>query len=212
MILKALISSFFAGLLELDNVQAGQFLFSRPALVGPLLGWLNGCPLEGAKIGLLTELIYMDFIPIGGVVPPNGLVAAAVGVLIFAWGALPESSAFFLGILAGFLYRGVEYRLRASRAGWLPGIEGEVKNGAARLARRLAGSLLTEGVVTGLYIFVFSGLLVVLLDLAKVPNMDMLDKAVFNLFGASDFAYSLMPWLGLSGLYFRFRTQVYKKS
>ena len=78
-IIKALISSFMTALLELDAVQAGQFLLSRPAIVGPLLGWLNGCAAEGARLGILIELIYIDFIPVGGVIPPNGAVAAAVG-------------------------------------------------------------------------------------------------------------------------------------
>jgi mannose/fructose/N-acetylgalactosamine-specific phosphotransferase system component IIC len=203
--LSALISSFFAGLLELDNVQAGQFLLSRPAFAGPLLGWLNGCPMEGAKIGLLTELIYLDFIPIGGVVPPNGLVTAAAGVLVFSWTGLPESAAFFSGILAGFLYCGVEYRLRSSRSSLTAVIESEVGNGIIRIKRRLAGSLLTEGLVTGSFIFIFSGLLT--FSAALLTKLDLR-----TLFGALDFAYSLMPWLGLSGLYFRFRTQVYKKT
>jgi hypothetical protein len=59
-------------------------------------------------------------------------------------------------------------------------------------------------VITGLFIFVFSGALMFAAGLVRGADL----KAVF---GASDFAYSLMPWLGLSGLYFRFRTQVYKK-
>lgn len=203
MMLKALISSLFAGLLQLDNVQAGQFLISRPAFVGPALGWLNGCPVEGAKIGLLVELIYLEFIPIGGVVPPSGLAAAAVGVLGFAWGGLPESAAFFSGILAGFLYGNVERRLRVSRSSWIPGIEAEAKSGTLRLERRLAGSLLSESAVSGAYIFVFSGLLTLIAGLGPGAGSGTLARAL-------DFAYSLMPWLGLSGLYFRFRTQIYK--
>ena len=203
MILKALISSLFAGLLELDNVQAGQLLISRPAFVGPVLGWLNGCPVEGAKIGLLTELIYLDFIPVGGVVPPNGLVAAAVGVLSFIWGGLPESAAFFFGILAGFLYGNVETRLRASRSAWISDIEAQAKSGTLRLERRLAGSLLTESAVSGSYIFIFSGL-------AALASRSGAGAIFGTLSPASEFAYSLMPWLGLSGLYFRFWTQVRK--
>lgn len=204
MMLKALISSLFAGLLQLDNVQAGQFLISRPAFVGPVLGWLNGCPAEGAKIGLLTELIYLDFIPVGGVVPPNGLVAAAVGILGFAWGGLPESAAFFSGILAGFLYGNVEYRIRVARSSWISGIEAEAKSGNLQLERRLAGSLLVESGISGSYIFVFSGLLMFLSGLELAAGFGSLSRAL-------DFSYSLMPWLGLSGLYFRFRTQVGKR-
>ncbi len=205
MILKALISSFFAGLLQLDNVQAGQLLISRPAFVGPALGWLNGCPAEGAKIGLLIELLYLDFIPVGGAVSPNGLVAAAVGVLGFAWGGLPESAAFFSGILAGFLYGNVEYRFRVWSSFWIPGIEAEAKKGVLRLERQIAGSLLAESAVCGACIFIFSGLLALLSGLGFGAGFGN------SLRASADFAYSLMPWLGLGGLYFWFRTQVGKR-
>lgn len=197
---SALLTSVFAGLLELDHVQAGQFLLSRPAFAGPLLGWLNGCPLEGAKIGLLIELIYLDFIPIGGVVPPNGLVAAAAAVLVKAWAGLPESLAFFSGILAGSLYAGLEYRMRTVRSRWNAAIEAEVRGGAVNLGRWISRSLRMESSVTGAYVFVFSALV---LGLAACVRLKWLAAPM-------DFAYSLMPWLGLSGLYFRFRTQVKK--
>ena len=190
-------------MLQLDNMQAGQFLISRPAFVGPVLGWLNGCPVEGAKIGLIIELIYLDFIPVGGVVPPNGLVAAAVGVLGFAWCGLPESAAFFFGILAGLLYCNVETTLRERRSSMISGIEAQARSGTLRLKRSLAGFLLTESAISGFYIFIFSGLLSVLFSL-------FLKTGFVTFFGAADFAYSLMPWLGLSGLYFRFRAQVHK--
>lgn len=203
--MNALLTSFFAALLQLDNVQAGQLLLARPAFVGPLLGWLNGCPLEGAKIGLITELIFMDFMAVGGIVPPNGLVSAAVGVLVFSWAGLPESAAFFSGILAGLLYCRVEARLRSSRSSLTAVVDAEVGRGVIRLGRRLAGALLTESVVSGLFIFLFAGFLAFTAVLASKLDLS-------TLFGAMDFAYALMPWLGLSGLYFRFRAQVQKRA
>ncbi|HOW90525.1 MAG TPA: PTS sugar transporter subunit IIC [Elusimicrobiales bacterium] len=201
--LSALWTSFCAALLELDNVQAGQFLLARPAFVGTLLGWMNGCPVEGARIGLLTELVFLDFMSVGGVVPPNGLVSAAVSVLAFSWGGLPESAAFFSGMLAGLIYCGVEYRLRAFRSSWTAAVEAEVRAGVIRPGRRLAAALLAEGAVSWAFIFLFSGWLASAAALSARLNMG-------PLFGALDLAYSLMPWLGLSGLYFRFRGQIHK--
>ncbi|MCM2266646.1 MAG: PTS sugar transporter subunit IIC [Elusimicrobiales bacterium] len=199
--LKALISSALAGLLGLDSVQAGQFLLSRPALVGPLLGWLNGCPLEGAKIGILLELLYIDFIPVGGVVPPNGTAAAAVGVLAHAAGGLAPSLAFFIGVAAGVAYSPVEYRLRAARSGLNALIEAQVAAGDLRLRRWLARALVMENAALAGYVLAMTGLAALL---GLLPG-------VSRLYPGADFAYSLMPWLGLSGLYFRFRTQIYKK-
>lgn len=199
--LKAVISSALAGLLGLDSVQAGQFLLSRPAFVGPALGWLNGCPLEGARLGILIELLYIDFIPVGGVVPPNGAAAAAAAVLAHAAGGLAPSLAFFLGVLAGSAFSPLEYRLRAARSAWNPLIEAEVRAGTVALRRWLARAMLLENAVMAGYVLAWAGLAAAI---ALLPGIS-------RLYPGTDFAYSLMPWLGLSGLYFRFRTQAYKK-
>ncbi|MBI5744372.1 MAG: PTS sugar transporter subunit IIC [Elusimicrobia bacterium] len=199
--LKALISAALAGLLGLDSVQAGQFLLSRPAFVGPLLGWLNGCPVEGAKLGILLELLYIDFIPVGGVVPPNGTAAAAVGVLAHSAGGLAPSLAFFFGLAAGVLYAPLEYRLRAARSGLNALVEAQVAAGDFRLGRWLARAMLVENLALSGFALAGAGLAALV---ASVPW-------TARLYPGTDFAYSLMPWLGLSGLYFRFRTQVYKK-
>ena len=200
-VLKAVISSAFAGLLGLDAVQAGQFLFSRPAFVGPVLGWLNGCPMEGARLGILLELLYIDFIPVGGVVPPNGTAAAAVGVLAHSAGGLAPSLSFFIGMAAGTAYSPLEYRQRAARSGWNADLERRMQAGDYGLRRSLAGSLITENAVLGAYVLCWTALCCAA---ARLPGLTAL-------YPGTDFAYSLMPWLGLSGLYFRFRTQVYKK-
>ena len=200
-LLKAVISSALTGLLGLDAVQAGQFLLSRPAFVGPVLGWLNGCPLDGARLGILLELLYIDFIPVGGVVPPNGTAAAAVGVLAHSAGGVAPSLAFFLGLAAGTMFSAVEYQLRASRSPWNAVIEERVKGGNFSLRSWLAKALLIENAVMGLYVLCWTG---VAACVARLPGISAL-------YPGTDFAFSLMPWLGLSGLYFRFRTQIYKK-
>lgn len=200
--LKVVISAALSGLLGLDSVQAGQFLLSRPAFVGPLLGWLNGCPLEGARLGILLELLYIDFIPLGGVVPPSGTAAAAAGVLAHSAGGLAPSLAFFIGLAAGRAFAPVEYRLRVSRSPWSAAIEEQVKAGDFSLGRWLARAMFFENTVMGLYIVCCTALAA---GLARLPGIGAL-------YPGTDFAYSLMPWLGLSGLYFRFRTQIYKKA
>lgn len=200
-VFKAVLSAALAGLLGLDAVQAGQFLLSRPAFVGPVLGWLNGCPLEGARLGILLELLYIDFIPVGGVVPPNGTAAAAAGVLAYSAGGVAPSLAFFLGLAAGTAFSPIEYRLRAARSPWNAAIEEQVRSGDLSLRRWLARSMLFENAAMGAYVLAWTALAAVL---ARLPG-------VSGLYPGTDFAYSLMPWLGLSGLYFRFRTQIYKK-
>ncbi len=200
-LVKAFISAALAGLLGLDAVQAFQFLLARPAFVGPVLGLLNGCPLEGARIGILLELLYIDFIPVGGVVPPNGTAAAAAGVLAYCAGGLAPSLAFFIGLAAGVLYSPVEYRLRAARSPWNARVEAEVSAGEITLRRWLAGAMLAESAAMTVYV----------LACAAVAAAAGALPGISRLYPGTDFAYSLMPWLGLSGLYFRFRTQARKK-
>ncbi|OGR76390.1 MAG: hypothetical protein A2X32_12395 [Elusimicrobia bacterium GWC2_64_44] len=199
-VLRAVISSALAGLLGLDSVQAGQFLLSRPAFVGPVLGWLNGCPLEGARLGILLELLYIDFIPVGGVVPPNGTAAAAAAVLAHTAGLAPSLS-FFVGLAAGALFSPLDYRLRSARSAWNPLVEAQVRAGVFSLRRWVARSLLIENAAMAAYVFAWFAAAALL---AQVPGLA-------RLYPGTDFAYALMPWLGLSGLYFRFRTQIYKK-
>ncbi|HNW43940.1 MAG TPA: PTS sugar transporter subunit IIC [Elusimicrobiales bacterium] len=200
-VLRTLLSSALAGLLGLDAVAAGQFLFSRPAFVGPLLGWLNGCPLEGARLGILLEMLYIDIIPVGGVVPPNGTAAAAVGVLAHSAAGLAPSLAFFIGAGAGAAYSPVESWLRTSRSAWNPLILGQVAAGDLNISRWVARALLMENAALAGYCACWVALAAAL---AAAPG-------VLALYPGTDFAYSLMPWLGLSGLYFRFRTQAHKK-
>ena len=54
-----------AALVELDTVHVGQWLVSRPILLGPALGALCGAPWLGLGGGALIELFCLDGLPVG---------------------------------------------------------------------------------------------------------------------------------------------------
>jgi len=115
-----------AAVLKLDMVYAGQFLLSRPTVAGIILGALTGDLLTGLQLGLCSELILLDHIPVGGYVPPNGVVCAASAfVLVHVFGVAPPF-AFLWGLIMAVAYSQVEIGLRGHHSGWNPKIEKEV--------------------------------------------------------------------------------------
>ncbi|HOI43803.1 MAG TPA: PTS sugar transporter subunit IIC [Elusimicrobiales bacterium] len=191
-----------AGLLQLDNVQFLQSMVSRPLAASLLFGLICGCPGEAARLGLLTELIYSDYMPMGGSLPPNGVTASAVGVLGVSSGVMSPGLAFFAGLAAGYLYSGAEFRLRTIRSGWNGAVEEALSAGRPALGRRLAASLAMESAAVFVYVSVLAGAIAA----AGAAGADLLFLAP-----PAELAYAFMPWLGLSALYFRFRTQTLKK-
>lgn len=111
--------AFSAGVaaLELDTVLVGQWMLSRPLVVGPLLGWLAGDLEAGIAMGALTEVFCLEELPVGSVVPPNGAVAAAAAVLLVAGPShVAPALALPLALAAGAGHGWVENRVRSWRA------------------------------------------------------------------------------------------------
>lgn len=190
-----------AGLLQLDNVQALQTMVSRPLFASLVFGFMNGCPAEAAKLGLLTELIYSEYMPMGGTLPPNGIAASAVGVIALASGAASPGLAFFAGLAAGHFYSGAEFRLRTARSNWNAGIDKALAAGRPLFGRWIGTSLAMEAAAVFVYVALLAGLILTV----RAAGVDLGPLA-----RPSDFAYGFMPWVGLSALYFRFRTQTLK--
>jgi PTS system mannose-specific IIC component len=55
-----------------------QVMISRPVVAGTVIGLLLGDPYSGMITGALIELLWIDRLPVGTVVPPNDTVAAVL--------------------------------------------------------------------------------------------------------------------------------------
>jgi mannose/fructose/N-acetylgalactosamine-specific phosphotransferase system component IIC len=68
--------------LNLDVLAVGQFMLSRPIVVGPLVGFLTGRPDLGLEMGALIELIWISDIPVGAHLPIDSTVLTGVAVAL----------------------------------------------------------------------------------------------------------------------------------
>jgi len=187
-------------LMELDTTYVGQFLISRPLVVGSVMGLLTGNLFLGLQIGVFTELIYLDFIPIGGVVPPSGAISAGLGVLCAYFFTMPVYFAFFAGIAGGIAFSFIEKRIRRLRSKILRGAEAQILGGTLS-----PGMLIFESLVFQ-YLCVFAFLIAALTiggPLVAYISSAMPAKAHI----AFKFSYFIVPWMGLAILFISFSTK-----
>ncbi len=197
-IMRIIITGFVSGIFHLDNVQFGQFFLARPAFMGIVTGFMNGCPLEGAVMGVLIELLYSDFLPLGGAVPPNGLVAASAAVLLYAYSFENISLAFFVAVLAGAFYSKIEFFLRKKRSAWNGEMEKEISENRFKINKWIAKAFAMESLSVAVFVMGFS---FVFQTAKKFVDFAMV-------FPITDLAFSLLPWILLTALVLKFGRQV----
>lgn len=200
-----------AALLTLENIQAFQFLLSRPSFTGFLMGIpvliaYGAGPMSQAFImdsftaGAALELLILDFNPIGGIIIPNGVVGAALAALMLASGH-SMGMAFFAGFAAAFLYSKLDFRMRAFRNDWNAGLEKELSSGRVNPGKWLAFSLGLEAAVSALFLTASFYAFGFILNLAG--RSAYVVSSMNTAFYAAVFA-------GLSALFFRLKNQVEK--
>ncbi len=93
------------GWAALDGTAAGQFMISRPLVMGVLAGILLGDPLTGILTGAILELLHLGALPVGGArLPEPGpatVPAVAAAVLVGGGGGLALGLAW--GVVGGWL-------------------------------------------------------------------------------------------------------------
>ncbi|HOL61746.1 MAG TPA: PTS sugar transporter subunit IIC [Elusimicrobiales bacterium] len=196
--MKEIFLVILAGLLNLDNVSAFQFLVSRPSFAGAVIGYLSGYPVQGFLIGMLLELVILDFTPVGGVTIPNGTVAVIVSVLL-----LPKTNpylAFFLGLIAGEGYSYVEKYLRGFRNRFNSICENMIERYDFNLWKVITLSMILDVIVFSIYSIIS---IYILSFVAIKLNTDYVFKV-------SKIALIGTVFITLTSLYFKFKTQVGK--
>lgn len=182
-------------ILELDVAQAGQFMVSRPVVVGALLGIIFDRALPGMFLGLCFELLSLDDLPVGDNLPVNATVAAAAALLL-SWGpqkvvlelALPA------GLGAGWVHQRVESALRQRRSGLCGRMEGSLLRGEPpAFAVMVLRSLAEQAAATWAVLLAFL--------LVGGPVLDFLwPYAPSALAEGLSFGLVFAPWLGLAVL------------
>ena len=104
-------------LVELDAASAGQFMLSRPIVVGPLLGAAFWRPDVGLMVGIPLEFMSFDELPVGGHLPLNATIAAAAALLMTLgpW-AVPLEAALPAGLGVGWVHQKLEEYQRQRRS------------------------------------------------------------------------------------------------
>jgi mannose/fructose/N-acetylgalactosamine-specific phosphotransferase system component IIC len=103
---------FLGALLELDNFRFGQFMVSRPIVLGPILGWFLGDAGRGALLGAAVEALTLESLPIGPKVPINGTIAACAAVWV-AFAADAPGFGLAGGLALGWAFAWSETGLRS---------------------------------------------------------------------------------------------------
>ncbi|MCI0532094.1 MAG: PTS sugar transporter subunit IIC [candidate division Zixibacteria bacterium] len=112
---ELIIVLILGGLASLDSTEALQSMWSQPLVGATLAGWLLGDWQAGLKIGILFQLIWLWYLPLGANLFPDpaaGGVVAAVSFLHFQNSAeLNPNKLVLITVVLGFLF--------SYGAGWL---------------------------------------------------------------------------------------------
>ena len=179
-------------LLELDVVQVGQTMVSRPLVLGPLLGLLFGVPRIGLALGLCLEFLSLDDVPVGDRLPLNATVAAAAALLLTCSPRpLHPALALPLGLAAGWAHQCLEAVLRRRRRALCGAAERSISDGGTPSWGRLLGRALAEQAAA-----TFAVLLACVC--AAGPALSGLwPRLPQSLLAGLDLGWKLAPWLGL---------------
>lgn len=198
-----LLLSFLAALFCLDITAFGQFMISRPIVCAPLFGYLLGDIRTALWVGMIVELMWVSFIPMGAAIPQDN---TSVAILATIWGlkSFPGSEAALMLALVfaapvGILYRKTDIWVRYFNVRIAHWVEREVAAGREES--------ISQGLYTGIFLFFIKGMI---FYLVLIYPGTLLMRTVFPLLNSSIkdglvAAWYLLPVAGLALLLVSFR-------
>ena len=192
MLLKALLLGALAGFGMWDGRVAGQTMFERPLVLGPIVGLILGDVQTGITMGAAVELVMMGAVGIGAAVPPE----------VVCGGILSTAFAIMSGLDTG---TAVALSLPIATLGQLLGILDRTLNlGFCRLADKAAEKGDEHGISRALWggaaLFWFTSFLVVFLGvmLGSQVISDFVDWLPDQLLHGFEVASGMLPALGIA--------------
>ncbi len=141
--LNFLFLALISGFIHLDTLVFGQFMFSRPIVCGPIVGYLTGSFTNGLLLGAIFELLYISIIPVGIKIPSDSTAATIFSVVC---GQITKCLALgvLLGVLVGWIYKYVDIFLRSTNSIMLSWVD----NSKAELVVQRVNFLVIYGLVS----------------------------------------------------------------
>lgn len=105
-LLQGILVTIAVMIIAIDSQLEGFFLF-RPIIVAPIIGAILGDLETGLLAGGLVELAFAGITPVGGVVPPNAIIASVMTVVLAKTTGQSVAAAFTLAYPFGLLQQQV---------------------------------------------------------------------------------------------------------
>jgi mannose/fructose/N-acetylgalactosamine-specific phosphotransferase system component IIC len=193
-----------AAILSLDITTFGQFMVSRPIVVGPLFGYLVGDIKTGLWVGMMVELIWVNAIPMGAAIPQDIM---SVAILSTLWGLNTfggQRSAMILALVlavpAGILYKNLDIIFRYYNVRIVHWVEEGVMSGNERR--------IINGICIGLLLSLLKAFLfyVIFIYLGQWLMLKIFYQLSPDIVGGLEFAWRLLPLVGFGSLLIMFRS------
>lgn len=110
--------SLIVSIINIDDKNVVSIGLSRPIIIGPILGYLIGNIYYGIFVGCIIELILINLMPTGAVVPPNGAVITGVVMILSHYFHIYKTGTLLPVILIYSIFWG-HVAKRISRLLWL---------------------------------------------------------------------------------------------